>query len=477
MKVRGIYKRARDWTVDRFGLSAIHQATLDRRVPKSPWYYGDGATLTLLLTVLVATGVVMTLTYSPTPDSAYQSVIHITEQQTMGWFIRALHYWTAGAMVVMLFFHLFRQILVAGYKFPREATWIFGALLFHAVIAMSFTGYLLRWDERSIYAIRVMLHMFHNVPWIGDDLVVFVQGGEEPGALLLTRIYAVHVIILPLVIAAMTGYHLYLVVHHGTTSRSEKEQTVHTVEKQRKLYQQDSYSEERGETFYPTTMAHSSLMSFVVFGVVVMLALLSGPAPLYDEANLTERSFPAEEWWFWWYSALIALLPPWLAPSFVVLFPLFLIIAMLALPFLDRGPKRGMRKRPLAVAFVILCVLALVGLSALRLQSPWTGWPLVEPPPVPEGVILSPEAEEGRLLFARFGCNSCHAVGGFGRQVAVDLARVAPRLSRQEYREYILRPPPEVAMPSYEGRITEEEMNSLLDYVHAAQTFPREITR
>lgn len=92
-------------------------------------------------------------------------------------------------------------------------------------------------------------------------------------------------------------------------------------------------------------------------------------------------------------------------------------------------------------------------------------------------MILSPEAEAGRLLFARFGCNSCHAVGGWGREVAVDLARVEPLLSRQEYREYILRPPPDVAMPPYAGRITDEEMDSLLDYVHAAQTFPRVITR
>lgn len=477
MNKPGMIKRARGWMVDRFGLDVIHKATLDRRVAKAPWYYGDGATLTLLLSVLVLTGIVMTLTYSPTPDTAYVSVKHITEKQTFGWFIRALHYWSAGLMVVMLFFHLFRQILVAGYKFPREATWIFGALLFHAVIAMSFTGYLLRWDERSIHAVRVMLHMFGHVPWIGDELVRFVQGGEEPGALLLTRIYSVHVIILPLVIAAMTGYHIYLVIHHGITSRGEKEQLIHTPEEQKALYKQQANSEEDGEDFYPDTMAQSSVMSFVVFGLAVALTVVLGPAELYEEANLVRRSFPVEEWWFWWYSALIALVPDWLAPTFVVVFPLLLLLAMVALPFVDRGPKRGMRKRPLAVAFVVFCVIALFGLSALRLRSPWTGWPGGDPPPIPAGVTLSPGAEEGRQLFARFGCNSCHAVGGIGRDVAVDLAWVDARLSRQEYREYILRPPPEIAMPPYEGRISEQQMDNLLDYVHAAQTFPRRITR
>jgi ubiquinol-cytochrome c reductase cytochrome b subunit len=250
MRKRGTAKRITRWLVDRFGLAPIYHSALTRRVPKSPWYYGDGATLTTLLGVLVATGAAMVLTYSPTPDSAYRSVEYITERQTLGWFIRALHYWSAGLMVVMLFFHLFRQILVAGYKFPREATWIFGALLFHAVIAMSFTGYLLRWDERSIHAIRVMLHMFSQVPLIGEELTLFVQAGEEPGALLLTRIYAVHVVILPLVIAAMTGYHIYLVIHHGVTSNAEKQQLVHSTEKQRELYQRDCESTSSGEVFY-----------------------------------------------------------------------------------------------------------------------------------------------------------------------------------------------------------------------------------
>lgn len=465
------------WTVDRFGLRPIYKAALDRRVPKAPWYYGDGATLTLLLNVLVVTGIVMVLTYSPTPDTAHESVKHITEEQALGWFVRALHYWSAGFMVVMLFFHLFRQILVAGYKFPREATWIFGALLFHAVIAMSFTGYLLRWDERSLHAARVMLHMFNRVPLIGDDLVFFVQGGTEPGTLLLTRIYAVHVLILPLLIGIMTAYHIYLVVQHGITSRREKERDIHTVEEQKELYREQAASMEDGEDFYPETMAKSGAMSFVVFGIVLAFALLAGPARLYEEANLTDYSFPVEEWWFSWYSALIALLPPTLAPSFVVLFPLVLLVAMLALPFLDRGPKRGMRRRPLAVAFVAFCVITLLGLSALRVKSQWTGWPTGGLPPVPEGAVLSARAEEGRHLFSRYGCSTCHAISGRGRGVAVDFAAVEELKSRQVYRAYILRPPEGIAMPAYEGRITEDELESLLDYVHAAQNFTREVAR
>jgi ubiquinol-cytochrome c reductase cytochrome b subunit len=461
----------RNWVADRFGLKPIKEKALDRRVAKGSWYFGDGATLLLLLGVLVATGALMTLTYSPTPDTAYESVRYITEMQVLGWFIRGLHYWSAGLMVVMLFVHLFRQILLGGYKAPREGTWLLGVGMFFLVITMSFLGYLLRWDERSIYALRVALTMFHNVPVIGEGLVVFVQGGEDAGALTLTRLYSVHVLFVPLTLLLLVAFHVYLVIFHGVTSKSERDQPVESAEEQKKIYKADANSEKRGETFYPITMAKSGAMAFAVFALAVILTLTAGPAPLYPEANLVERSFPIEEWWFWWYSALIALLPSAMAPSFVVLFPILLFIVLVSLPFLDRGPNRGIRRRPIAAAMVAVCVIVILYLSDLRRRSPWTGWPSSEPPPVPQGVTLSPEVEQGRQLYVRYGCNSCHAIAGHGRRIGPDLAQLGDRFSRSEYREYILKPPEGIPMPGYEGRVTEEELERIIDFVHTAQTF------
>lgn len=464
--------RLREWMADRFAWEPIRKAALDRRVAKGKWYYGDGAALTLLLGVMIATGVVMVFTYSPTPDTAYRSVVYLTERQVMGGFVRALHYWSAGLMVVMVFFHLSRQILVAGYKFPREGTWLVGVVLLFLVLAMSFTGYVLRWDERGIHAARVMLHMFSNVPWIGGDLVVLVQGGEEPGSLLLTRIYALHVLVLPASIVALVGIHLYLVLAHGITSVRERRELVRTVEEQRRLYDEQKNSEEYGETFHPETTAKSGAMAFVVFAVALALAAFAGPAKLYPSANLVEPGMPMEEWWFWWYSGLIALLPPWLAPWFVILFPLAVLVALVALPFLDRGPRRGMRKRPVAVGVVVVGVVGLVVLTALRRDSAWTGWPSSEPPPVPADIKLSEQAELGRQMVGKFGCMTCHSVAGHGRQVAVDLAAIDRPMSREDYREYILKPPEGIAMPAYEGRMSEAELKAVIDFVHAAQAFP-----
>ena len=462
-----------EWVAHRFGLDTFADKVLHRRVPRTPWYYGDGATLMLLFVVQVVTGMLLSLTYSPTPDTAYESVQYLTYQQMAGGFIRALHYWSAGLMVVMLFVHLFRLILVAAYKTPREGTWLVGVVMSLFVLAMSYTGYLLRWDERAVYGIKVALHILQRVPLIGDGLVYFVQGGTELGARTLTRFYSIHVLWMPLILLLLVAWHMYLVIIKGITSPAERKQPVSSTEEHKEIYESAAHSEVRGQPFYPDAMFESGAMAMVVFGIALVIAYLVGPPELYPEANFVATSYPAEEWWFWWFSALVALMPPSIAPSFALLFPIAIFLILILLPLVDRSPERGMRKRPIAVAIVVLCILALLYLTDLRRRSPWTGWPDATPPPVPAGVTISADAERGRILFAQYGCTSCHAVSGEGRQVGSDLARLERRYSREEIRAYTLHPPRGISMPSYEGRISEEDLELVVDFVHVAQTFPR----
>ncbi len=460
------------WLIDRFGLRTIYDALLRRRVPRAPWYSGDGATLLSLLGIQVLTGSVLALTFSPAADSAYESLLYITQQQRLGWFVRGLHYWTAGATMIMIAFHLFRQLLMGGYKSPREGTWIIGVLLLACIMMLGYTGYLLRWDERSIYGIRVMLHGFSRIPWIGESLILAIQGGPDPGPQTLTRLYALHVLIIPMVMFGLVGYHMYLVILRGTTTKGEREQLVHSVEQQRELYDQERESKARGEWFFPITMQKTSVMVVVVLGATLITTLIMGPPKLFPEANLVEESMPSEEWWFWWLSGLIALLPSQIAGALTLLVPLLFFVGLLLLPLLDRGPARGVRKRPLWTAIIILLIIGLLLLSDYRRRSAFTGWPMREPPPVPEGISISPAAEEGRILFAEYGCNSCHSVAGHGRGVAVDLASLEGRLTRDIIREYILQPPAGIAMPGYEERLSEDELTALTEFCHVAQTFP-----
>jgi ubiquinol-cytochrome c reductase cytochrome b subunit len=462
---------AREWIVDRFALQAIYDGVLNRRVPRPPWYATDGGVLLTLLGMQVLTGLVLALTYSPAAETAYESVVEITESQTLGWLVRGLHYWSGGLMVVVLFYHLYRQLLMGGYKSPREGTWMIGVLLFFCVLLMSYTGYLLRWDERAVHGVRVMLHMLVRVPLLGESLALVVQGGTDIGPRTLTRLYIVHVLLTPLLMFLLVGAHMYLIIQRGTITRAERAKPPASAEDQKRMYHEEAESP-RGEYFFPGTMFKELVVSAVAVGLAFVLTVTLGARELMPEGNLTQVSTPAEEWWFWWYSGLIALLPPSIAPWFVVVFPVAVFCILMAIPFVDRRPHRGVLKRPVWLVIVLAIVVAQLMLSDYRRRSSFTGWPDEEPPQVPASVTLSPDAEQGRLLFAQYGCNSCHPVAG-EVGVATDFAKITEPLSLEAIRAYVLEPPPEVAMPSYKGRLQGRELDYVVEFCHVAQTFPR----
>ncbi len=464
------------WAVDRFGLGPIWNHVLDRQIPKDPWYHGDGMALLILLTILVVTGIFLALSYCPSIEEAYASVTYITESQTLGWYVRGLHYWSGGVMVVMLLIHVCRQVMLGGYKAPREANWLVGVILLFIVLTTSLLGYILRWDERGFYGYRVALHTFQHVPYLGDYLVRLVQGGSEVTSLTLTRLFSMHVVVLPILLLMLVAYHMYLVILHGTTSVGERKQPVKTAEEQRELYEMQAEHPVKGEVFFPTAVIRISPWPLVAFTLVVGLTLMVGPRQLMAPANELSDAMPFEEWWFAWYSALVALLPPAIAPTFQWAFPVALFLLLVSLPFVDRSPQRGWRNRPIATGLTVLAVLAILGLSWLRYQSPWTGWPSAQPPTVPTGVVLAADAENGRLLFPKYGCTSCHMVAGSGqRQVGTDLANMRHFYSQEELRRYILEPPPGVAMPSYAGHLTGADLEHVVAYVLVAQMFPRNL--
>lgn len=462
------------WFIDRFGLQPIWDHVLDRKVPKDPWYHGDGMALMVLLTVLVATGVFLSMGYSPAVDEAYQSVEYITHQQTLGWFVRGLHYWSGGLMVVMLFLHVCRHLLLGGYKSPREATWLIGVVLGVLVLTTSLLGYVLRWDQRGYYALRALLAAMQNVPVVGERLVFLIQGGPEISSLTLSRMFALHAVLVPMLLLLFVGYHVYLVVLHGTTTLAERKEPIETVEEQRELYHEQAEHPVKGEVFFPTAFIKISPWSIVALTLAIGLTLTYGPRELMAPAGDGVAAPVSEEWWFAWVSALVAMMPPSVAPTFQWLFVSAIFLCLILLPFVDRSPLRGWRNRPVATTVVVLMVLAILGLSWLRHQSPWTARLAVHPPSIPQGVILAADAEHGRMLFQQHGCTTCHSVAGSGlANVGTDLARMDRIYSQAELRRYILRPPPDVAMPGYADRISDEELDRVVAFVLVAQTFPR----
>jgi quinol-cytochrome oxidoreductase complex cytochrome b subunit len=208
-----------DWLEERSGLVGGVKYFLFRKVPRdTSWFHTLGsATLTAFL-VQAITGVILAMYYKPDPNSAYESIQHITNDLTLGWLVRGMHRWGASVFIILMFFHMARVFLFGAYKYPRELNWIVGVLLLAMGMLEGFTGYLLPWDQTAYWATVVGINLNGTAPVIGPFLAQFLAGGTEIGADTLSKFYALHMLAIPGAIFALIGLHLYLVIRLGVTS-------------------------------------------------------------------------------------------------------------------------------------------------------------------------------------------------------------------------------------------------------------------
>ena len=156
--------------------------------------------------------------YDPSATHAYESARHITNEVFLGEFVRGMHKWGSTVMVILVFLHMARTFFFGAYKYPRELNWVIGVVLLILTLVMSFTGYLLPFDQRSYWATIVGVNINGTGPLVGPFLSDFLRGGAEFGATTLSRFYAIHMLLVPGAIAALIGAHLYLVAKLGTTA-------------------------------------------------------------------------------------------------------------------------------------------------------------------------------------------------------------------------------------------------------------------
>jgi quinol-cytochrome oxidoreductase complex cytochrome b subunit len=193
------------------------------KIPRVSWGHTLGAATLVAVIVLMITGILLTVYYVSSPSDAHQSVQYITNVVPLGWLIRGLHHWAASALVVLAIAHLVRVILHGAYKYPREFTWFTGIALLLLIFAFGLTGSLLPWDQRAYWATQVRIEIFATVPVIGDWLARLLQGGEELSGLTLSRFYAAHVWLFPMILVGLTVIHLRLVGRHGISAAPRDE--------------------------------------------------------------------------------------------------------------------------------------------------------------------------------------------------------------------------------------------------------------
>jgi menaquinol-cytochrome c reductase cytochrome b subunit len=208
-----------DWIDERTSLSGSLRWVMFRKVPKGTnWFYTLGSATLFAFLSQATTGVFLAMYYDPSPTRAYESARHITNDVFLGEFVRGMHKWGSTVMVILVFLHMARTFFFGAYKYPRELNWIVGAVLLILTMLMSFTGYLLPFDQRSYWATIVGVNINGTGPFVGPYLSDFLRGGAEFGATTLSRFYAIHMLLVPGGIAALLGVHLYLVAKLGTTA-------------------------------------------------------------------------------------------------------------------------------------------------------------------------------------------------------------------------------------------------------------------
>jgi menaquinol-cytochrome c reductase cytochrome b subunit len=208
-----------DWVDERTSLSGPARWMMFRKVPKGTnWFYTLGSGTMFAFLNQAITGVFLAMYYEPSPTRAYESARFITNDVFLGEFVRGMHKWGATVMVILIFLHMARTFFFGAYKYPRELNWIIGVALVILTFVMALTGYLLPFDQRSYWATIVANNITASGPLVGPYLADFLRAGPEFGATTLSRFYSIHMLLVPGLIVALIGAHLYLVAKLGTTA-------------------------------------------------------------------------------------------------------------------------------------------------------------------------------------------------------------------------------------------------------------------
>jgi menaquinol-cytochrome c reductase cytochrome b subunit len=189
---------------------------LKRNIPgETSWFQTLGFAAMAVFGMQAVTGIVLAMYYKPEPTRAYASIQHITNDVTWGWLVRGMHKWGASAMIILVFLHMARVFIFGSYKYPRELTWVTGAMLLVMVMFMGLTGYLLVWDQRAYWATVVAMNITASAPVIGPYIADILRGGATFNADTLARFYSIHMLVIPGGIATFIGLHLFLVSKLG----------------------------------------------------------------------------------------------------------------------------------------------------------------------------------------------------------------------------------------------------------------------
>jgi ubiquinol-cytochrome c reductase cytochrome b subunit len=464
------------WFDRRTGITEVMHEALDEPIPGGArWAYVFGSVLLFLFISQVVTGIALALYYAPTADHAHTTVAYIMKEVTAGSFLRSLHAYGSSAVVVVLLLHLTQTFLYGAYKGRREVLWISGVALFGLMLAMSFTGYLLPWDQKAYFATTVGTNMASEVPWIGAGLKRLMRGGNEMGTLTLSRFFVAHVFLLPVAILGLVAAHVYLFRKAGAAGPPSEDPVRPKLPTER---------------FYPRQVLMDTMVALFMICVLGFLAHFH-PFELGPKANPADTQYvPRPEWYYLPIFQWLKYFKGSLAIFGIVIIPSLTALLVIALPFIDRRLERRPWKRPFAVGIylVILGTLIVFGLLSKRedrldpaiakqvaRQDEETRKFMEEPfqPEVAANtlsarsvVVLDPLAAAGKKVYGDQSCDACHGENGIGTDAAPKLGGAIAQLPATELSQLLRHP--NAAMIKGEMQpvdVSDEELKALVAYI------------
>ncbi|HEX4146104.1 MAG TPA: cytochrome b N-terminal domain-containing protein [Pirellulales bacterium] len=350
-----------DWLEDRTGYRHLVNEALYERIPGGArWRYVWGSTLVFTFSVQVITGIFLWMAYSPSAQTAWESVYFLQNQVWGGALLRGIHHFTAQAMVVLLVLHLMQVVIDGAYRAPREINFWLGLVLMQIVLGLSLTGYLLPWDQKGFWATRVATNLMGLVPVVGEQLQQVVVGGPTYGHATLTRFFALHAGVLPGLLVAFLVLHVYLFRRHGLCAKLPARQP--------------------DCEFWPDQVLKDAVACLAVLCVVLGLVIVPGflhqqtgdpGIPFYIGAELGAPADPADqysaarpEWYFLFLFQMLKYFPGSSEVVGALVVPGLVMLVLAAMPLVGRW-KLGHRFN---VGFLLVLV---VGATLLTARAFW----------------------------------------------------------------------------------------------------------
>ena len=335
------------------------------------WYF-FGSLAILVLVMQILTGVWLAMSYKPSATEAFASVEYIMRDVNWGWLIRYLHSTGASAFFIVIYLHMFRGLLYGSYRKPRELLWILGVVIYLAMMATAFFGYLLPWGQMSYWGAQVIVNLFAAVPGIGEDLGVLVRGGYVISDVTLNRFYALH-FMLPFLLVGLVFIHVVALHRVGSNNPDGIE-----IKDGPKGNKWDPKAPADGIPFHPyyTVKDLVGVAGFLIlFSAVVFFWPSFGglflEAPNFQPANPMQTPVHiAPVWYFTPFYAMLRAVPPMFDSQFPGVLVMFAaILIMFFLPWLDRSPVKSIRyKGPIFKAALAIFAVSFVVLAYLGMQ-------------------------------------------------------------------------------------------------------------